>query len=182
MQLSDYKQNFEQAVAFLKEDIAGLRTGRASVAMVEDISVEAYGTRQPIKAIASITISDAKTLMIDPWNKSMLGNVERGIRDSGLGVNPVNDGRGIRVTLPELTSERRVELAKILHQKLEQARVAVRQIREEIKSAIIAAEKDGAMSEDDRYRMQDDLEKMVKEYTEEVRVIGEKKETEISTV
>jgi ribosome recycling factor len=182
MNISDFKPEFAKSIDYLKQDITGLRTGRASTAMVEDVQVEAYGTRQPLKAVASITVADPKTLNVDPWDKSLLAAVEKGLRDSGLGINPVNDGRLIRLCLPELTVERRQELAKILHQKLENARIAVRKIREEARDKIIEAEKDGGATEDEKYRLQDELDKIVKEYNEQIKDIGEKKENEINTV
>lgn len=182
MQLQTFSPDFVGVVAFLKSDIAQLRTGRASVAMVEDIVVDAYGARQPLKATATIMIADPKSLTIEPWDKSLLQAVEKGIRDSGLGVNPVNDGRFIRVVLPELTSERRVELVKVLHQKLEHARISVRKVREEVRELIAGEEKDKTISEDDKFRLQEELEKMVKSYNEEIQKIGEAKEKEITTV
>lgn len=182
MNITEYKVEFNKVIDFLKNDITGLRTGRASTAMVEDISVEAYGTRQPLKAVASISVADPKTLNVEPWDKGLLGAVEKGIRDSGLGINPVNDGRLIRLILPELTVERRTELAKILHTKLENARISVRGVREEARNIITESEKDGSISEDEKYRMQEDLDKMVKEYNEQIKDIGEKKEAEINTI
>ena len=118
MQISEFKGDFDKVIEFLKTDILGLRTGRASSAIVEDIMVEAYGTRQSIKSVASITISDAKTVNIEPWDKSILAALEKAIRDSSLGINPVNTGVQIRLFLPELTTERRQELIKVLHQKM----------------------------------------------------------------
>ncbi len=182
MNITDFKPDFKAVIDFLKSDIAGLRTGRASTAMVENILVEAYGTKQPLKASASIIVSDAKTLTIDPWDKSLLGAVEKGIRESSLGINPMNDGRIIRLSLPELTSERRQELVKVLNQKLEQARISIRKVREEVRELIAAEEKDKAISEDDKFRLQDEVEKMVKEFNEEVKAVGDAKESEITTV
>ena len=121
--------SFNEALVYLKQDISALRTGRATPVLVEDISIEAYGTRQPLKAVASISVADAKTLNIEPWDKSLMSTVEAGIRNSQLGINPVNDGKLIRLSLPMLTQDRRNELVKILHQKLEAARIALRKIR-----------------------------------------------------
>jgi ribosome recycling factor len=182
MNINDFKPEFNKAIDFLKQDISGLRTGRASTAMVEDISVEAYGTRQPLKAVASISIADPKTLNVDPWDKGLLSAVEKGIRDSGLGINPVNDGRLIRLILPELTVERRAELTKILHQKLENARISVRQIREDVRNIINEGEKEGEVTEDEKFRLQEELDKLVKEYNEQIKSVGEKKETEINGI
>ena len=182
MNINDFKPEFAKAIEFLKSDIAGLRTGRASTAMVEGVLVEAYGTKQPLKAVASISVADPKTLNIEPWDKSLMAAVEKGLRDSGLGINPINDGRLIRLSLPELTVERRAELAKVLNQKLEQARIAVRKIREDARALIIQLEKDNELNEDDKFRLFEELEKMVKDFNEQVKTVGEKKEQEISTV
>ncbi|MBI5729298.1 MAG: ribosome recycling factor [Candidatus Magasanikbacteria bacterium] len=182
MNIQDSKGEFVKVVEFLKADITQLRTGRASTAMVDAITVEAYGSRQPLKAVGTIMVADPKTLTIEPWDKGLLAAVEKGIRDSGLGINPVNDGRLIRLNLPELTSERRVELIKVLHQKLEQARISVRKIREDVRTLIASEEKDKSISEDDKFRQQEDLEKLVKSYNEEIQKIGESKEKEITTV
>lgn len=182
MNLYEHKTKFTDVIEFLKTDIAALRTGRASAAMVENIFVDAYGSSQPLKAVASISISDAKTVVLEPWDKSLLSAVEKGVRDSGLGINPVNDGKIIRLSLPDLTSERRQELTKILHQKLEQARISIRQVREEIREKINQEEKDKVIAEDQKFRLQEDLEKMVKEFNEEVKKIGEQKEEEIMKV
>lgn len=182
MNTLDYKEQFEKCAEFFKSDIASLRTGRANTAMVEDVTVEAYGTRQPIKAVASISIADAKTLNVEPWDKGLLSAVEKGIRDSSLGINPVNDGRLIRVILPDLTSERRTELLKVLRQKEEHAKISVRKVREEVRDLILEAEKNKDISEDDRYKLQENLEEMVKDYNTKIEDIAKKKEEEIQTV
>ncbi len=182
MNLNTFKPEFDKAIEFLKTDIAGLRTGRASTVLVENVMVEAYGTKQPLKAVASVSVADPKTLNVEPWDKSLLAAVEKGIRDSGIGINPINDGRLIRVCLPELTVERRAELVKVLHQKLENARISVRKNREEVKNMIIDEEKNKSISEDERYHLQDQLEEMVKKCSEEIKVIGENKESEITNI
>lgn len=177
-----YKDSFNEALNYLKQDISALRTGRATPALVEDISIEVYGTCQPLKAVASISVADAKTLNIEPWDKSLMPAVEAGIRNSQLGINPVNDGKLIRLPLPTLTQERRNELVKVLHQKLEAARIALRKIREEVREKIDKAEKNKEVSEDEKFKFQDGVEKIVKEYNEKVKVVGEEKEREILTV
>ncbi|MDD2656438.1 MAG: ribosome recycling factor [Patescibacteria group bacterium] len=173
---------FEKSIEFLRQDISSLRTGRATPALVEDIIVEAYGTKQPLKAVASISVADAKTINVDPWDKSLSQAVEIAIRNSDVGINPVNDGKLIRLPLPDLNAERRQELIKVLHKKLEQARVSLRKIREDIRSEIDKAEKAKTISEDEKFNEQDDLEKLVKEYNDKVREIGEEKEKEITTI
>lgn len=177
-----HKEEFDRAIEHLKQDITGLRTGRATPAIVEDVVVEAYGARQPLKSLASISVADAKTLTVQPWDKSVLQAIETGIRNSDVGVSPVNDGTLIRLSLPDLTTERRQELIKVLHQKLEAARIALRKIREEIRDQIQKAESNSEISEDEKFMMQDELENIVKEYNEKVKTIGAEKEKEVLTV
>lgn len=182
MQISDFKGDFGSVINFFKDDISGLRTGRASAAIAEDISVEAYGAHQPLKSLASINVPDAKTVNIEPWDKSILAAIEKAIRDSGLGINPVNTGSQIRLFLPELTSERRQELIKVLRQKEESARIAIRKVREDVKEMVKSAENGKEITEDEKYRLEEDLDKTVKEYNDKIKEIAEKKETEINTI
>ena len=176
------KEEFSKAIEHLKHDISSLRTGRATPALVEDVQVEAYGVKQPLKAVASISVQDAKTLVVSPWDKSVLQAIEAAIRLSPIGLNPVNDGKIIRLPLPELSQERRQDLIKVLHQKLEASRVAVRQIREDVRKEIDSQEKNKEISEDDKYKFQDDLEKLVKEFNDKIKLVGEEKEREITTI
>ncbi len=180
--LEMYKGDFSAVVEHLKLDISSLRTGRATPAIIEDIPIEAYGGRQALKAVASIGVADAKTLTVDPWDKGLMMAVETGLRNSPLGISPVNDGKLIRLSLPDLTHERRADLIKVLHQKLEGARISFRQVREDVRSAIDKAYKDKELAEDEKFSLQDELERMVKEYNETIRVIGEEKEKEIQTI
>lgn len=180
--VGQYKAEFDQAIDFLKKDISSLRTGRATPALVEDIIIEAYGTKQPLKAVASISVADAKTLNIEPWDKSVMQAVEVGIRNSSLGISPVNDGKLIRLPLPTLTHERRAELIKVLHQKLEGARIAMRKIREDIRAMVEMEFESKNISEDEKFTYFDEVEKLIKEYNEKIKVIGEEKEKEITTI
>jgi len=175
-------ESFEKALDFLRQEISSLRTGRATPALVEDIFVEAYGTKQPLKAVASISVADAKTINVDPWDKGLVQAVETAIRNSDLGISPVNDGKLIRLPLPDLNAERRQELIKVLHKKLEQARIALRKIREDVRAEIDKQEKVKTISEDEKFNEQDDLEMIVKDFNDKVRVIGEDKEKEITTI
>jgi len=177
-----HKEQFDKTIEHLKNEIAGLRTGRATPVIVEDVTVEAYGTKQMLKGLASISVLDAKTLAVEPWDKGVISAIETGIRNSNLGLSPVNDGIVIRLSLPELTKERRQELIKVLHHKLEDARIAIRKIREEARKEIDAAEDAKEISEDERFTQYDNIEKMVKEYNDTVRQIGEDKEKEITTI
>ncbi len=180
--IDQHKENFEKAIFHFKEDITSLRTGRATPALVEDIIVDAYGTKQPMKAVASISVQDAKTIVIEPWDKSLIQAVDKAICNSQLGINPVNDGKLIRLPLPDLTQDRRQELIKVLHQKSEGARVALRKIREDVRDEIDNKFKNKEMSEDEKYKNQEDLDELVKNYNEKIKEIGEEKEKEITTI
>jgi len=177
-----YQENFDKTIEHLKSEISSLRTGRATPAIVEDLPVEAYGTKQPLKSLASISVADAKTINVQPWDKSVLQSIETSVRNSDLGLNPVNDGVLIRLILPDLTTDRRSELIKVLHNKLEQARIAIRKIREEARDEIAKAEKDKSISEDEKYTYQESVDKIVKEYNDKIKIIGDEKEVEITTV
>ena len=176
------REHFDKTLEHLKKEIQGLRTGRATPALVEDIIVDAYGVKQPLKTVASISVADAKTLNIEPWDKSLIQSIDSAIQNSNLGINPVNDGKLLRLPLPDLTQDRRKELIKVLHQKLEAARISIRQIREEARKAIEKAEKDKIISEDERYKEVDELEEITKEYNEKIKVMGTEKEVEVNTV
>ena len=176
------KGDFEKTISHFRQEITSLRTGRATPALVEDIAVDSYGAKQPMKAVASISVQDAKTIVVDPWDKNLIQAVETAIRNSQLGINPVNDGKVIRLPLPDLTQERRQELIKVLHQKTESARVSIRKIREDIRDEIDKQFKTSEIGEDDKYKLQEELDKVVKERNEKVKAIGEDKEKEITTV
>ena len=180
--ITQYKELFDKSMEHLRSEISGLRTGRATPALVEDIVVEAYGVKQPLKTVASISVADAKTLTVDPWDKGLIQAVEIAINNSQVGINPVNDGKLIRLPLPELTKERREELIKVLHQKLEQARISIRKIREYVRNKIEKSEKDKEIGEDEKYKMQDELDTLVKEYNEMIKDVGDKKEKEVTTI
>ncbi len=177
-----YKEQIHKSIEHLKQDISSLRTGRATSALVEDIMIEAYGMKQPLKALASISVLDAKTLAIEPWDKSIVSAVDTGLRMSDLGINPVNDGKMIRLPLPELSQERRQELIKVLHTKLESGRIVIRKIREEAREDVDLQEEHGSISEDQKYKIHEEIEKVVKEANEKIKEIGEEKEKEILKV
>jgi len=176
------QEKFDKTIEHLKSEISSLRTGRATPAIVEDLTVEAYGSKQALKGLASISVADAKTINVQPWDKGVLQNIETAIRNSDLGLNPVNDGVMIRLILPDLTTDRRSELIKVLHNKLEQARIVIRKIREEVREEIAKAEKDKTISEDEKYTYQEGVDKVVKEYNDTIKIIGDEKEKEIYTV
>ena len=182
MNLEQQKPDFEKILAFLKSELASLRGTRATPALVEHVAVESYGMKQPLKALASIAVVDPKTLTIEPWDKAIMKDIEKAIQVAGIGVNPVNEGKLIRIVLPPLTEESRKELVKIVHNHLEDARGGVRAIREKLRQQIIDSEKKKEMSEDEKYKQLEKLDKMVAEYNEQVKKIGELKEKEVLTV
>ncbi len=182
MHIENYKEQFAKTIEHLKAELSSLRTGRATPALVEDLTVEAYGVKQQLKALASISVLDAKTLAIEPWDKSIIQAIETAINSSQLGINPVNDGKLLRLPLPELTQDRRAELIKVLSQKLEASRISIRQIRDDAKKEIEQQEKDKEITEDQRYKYLEELDKAVKEYNDKVKEIGEEKEKEINTI
>ncbi len=176
------REDFEKAVDHFAGEAAKLRTGRANPALVEGLMVDYYGTRTPLKQMASITVPEARQIAISPWDKGSLALIESAIRESDLGLNPVNDGQLLRITLPALTEERRRDLVKALNSRAEEGRIAIRTIREEIWKEIQEMEKEGMIGEDDKFSGKDELQKIVDEYNAKIESLREKKEEEILTV
>jgi ribosome recycling factor len=182
MTLDEYKQQFDQTVAFLQRELGAIRTGRATPALIEDVMVEIYGAKMTVRQIASIAAPDARSLVVDPWDKSVIKDLEKGIRLAQPSLNPVSDGKSLRIPMPPLTEEARRDLTKTIGQKVEQAKQGLRKVRDEARSSIIAAERAKELSEDDRYRLQKKLDDMSEEYTAKIRAVGEKKAVEVMTV
>src|SRR5690606_30388379 len=147
--LAGLKTRMQKSITSLRDELAGLRTGRASSSLLEPVVVEAYGTRMPLNQVATVTVPEPRLLSVQVWDRSMASAVEKAIRDSGLGLNPASEGAVIRVPIPELNEERRRELTKVAHNYAEQARIAVRHIRKDGMDALKKAEKDGAISQDE---------------------------------
>ncbi len=177
--LNQKKPNFEGAFNFYKSDIATIRTGRATPALVEDVLVDYYGQKMRVKELATITAPEPRSLLIQPWDKGAVEPISGAIRKSEIGLSPVVDGQSIRLNIPSLTEERRKEFIKLLKQKTEEARVKVRKIREEIWDKIQDMEKNGEIREDDKFKGKDDLQKMVDEYNKKFEELEKKKETEL---
>lgn len=176
------KQQFEKIIDHLKQELSSLRIGRASAGLVENISVESYGSKMPISHIASITIPDVKTVAIQPWDKSNMASIEKAIRDSNLGLNPVNDGILIRLNIPPMTEERRKEMVKLVGQFEEQAKVSMRNIREEILKEAKKQEDNNQMTSDDIIDFKVALQEEVDKFNEQVKGIASAKEKDILTV
>jgi len=180
--LKDAEKRMKKAVEVLKGEFAGLRTGRASTVLVEDIKVDYYGSTMTIKQIAQISVPEANQIVIQPWDASVVPNIEKAIRESDLGVQPQRDGNVIRIILPPLTEERRRELVKKAGKLAEQARIAIRNVRHEIMKELDKLKKEGGYSEDDIKRAKDELQKITDRFVKEVDNLLSKKEEEILTI
>ncbi len=180
--LKDAEARMKGAIHSLEEDLNGIRTGRASPALVEKLMVEYYGTPTPLYQMATINVPEAQLITIKPFDKTSLRNIEKAIQTSELGLNPNNDGTIIRLSLPPLTQERRKELVKIVHHRLEEAKVALRNIRRSSIDDIRDFEKESLISEDDSHRGQDEMQKLIDRYTEQVDAVGKRKEQDIMAV
>ncbi|MBI2551262.1 ribosome recycling factor [Candidatus Uhrbacteria bacterium] len=166
----------------LHKELSALRTGRASPALVENIAVEAYGSMMDVKSVASISTTDAKTLIITPWDKTVIQAIEKAIRDADIGVSPAVDGSVIRISVPQMTEETRKKLSKIVNEKAEEAKIGVRQVREKAREEIVKQEKEKAIGEDDKFKMLDEMDILTKEYTGKVEEMVDRKTEEIMTV
>jgi len=180
--LDNYKPDFGKTLDILKDDLLTLRVGRANPLMVENILVEAYGTKTPIKQLASITVPEARTILIQPWDKTVTKDMEKAIIEANIGISPVNEGAQIRLTISPLTGESRKELTKSVGEKVEKARIAIRQIRDKAREEIVKQEKNKELTEDDRYDLQKKLDDLVKDYNDQIKGAGEAKEKEIMTL
>jgi len=161
--IADIEQRMNGAVEALKREFAGLRTGRASAALLEPITVDAYASRMPLNQVGTVGVPDPRMLTVQVWDNSLVGAVEKSIRDSGLGLNPQTEGNLVRVPIPELTEERRVELTKIANKYAEQARVAARNVRRDGMDNLKRMEKDGKISQDDQRQWSQDIQKLTDE-------------------
>jgi ribosome recycling factor len=180
--LKDAESRMHQSTAVLKGDLAGIRTGRANPALIEKLHVEYYGTETPLLQLASISVPEPRSLLIKPFDPTTLKGIEKAIQASDLGLTPNNDGRQIRLNLPPLNEERRRELVKHVHHRLEETRVAIRNIRRDAVKDMKEAETEKLASEDDVRRGEDELQKMTEKLMDEVDALGRTKEQEILEV
>jgi ribosome recycling factor len=180
--LADLKTRMQKSITSLRDELAGLRTGRASASLLEPVTVEAYGSRMPLNQVATVTVPEPRMLSVQVWDRSMANAVEKAIRDSGLGLNPMGEGQIIRVPLPELNEQRRKELAKVAHNYAEAARVAVRHIRRDGMDSLKKAEKDGDLSQDDARAQADLVQKATDAAVAEIDQVVATKEAEIMQV
>jgi len=175
-------EEMDKAIKHFRHAIANIRTGRANPGMVEDIKILCYGgsSELKLKELASISTPDALQIVIQPWDKSTITDIEKGLLNSELGINPQNDGEIIRLRLPEMSSERREELKKLLHKRLEDCKIAIRNIRKDAHNYIRDAQREKKISEDFSKRLNDDLQKITDKFTEQANQVSAKKEQEIS--
>ena len=178
----ELEKRMQGAMDSLKKEFAGLRTGRASVNLLDPVIVEAYGQRMPLNQVGTVSAPEPRLLTVSVWDKSLVTPTAKAIRDAGLGLNPQPDGQLIRIPLPELTTERRNELAKLAHKYAEQGRVAVRNVRRDGMEALKKAEKDHKISQDEHRQKSDEVQKLTDRYVKQVDELLAHKEKEIKTV
>ena len=178
----DTLSRMDKAVEVLKKDFSGLRTGRASTALLDGLMVEAYGAMTPLVQIGTVSVPESRMLSVQVWDRSMVKSVEKAIRDAGLGLNPMNDGQVIRIPIPPLSEERRIELTKIAAKYTEQGRVAVRNIRRDAMDKFKAQKKKSEITEDDLKIIEKDLQKLTDDYIKEVERIADEKEKELMEI
>lgn len=180
--LDNYSTKMEKTVSVLKEDLNTVRAGRANAAILDKVSVNYYGTQTPLKSVANISVPDPRTLMITPFDPSSIADIEKAINEANLGLNPSNDGKAIRLVVPQLTEERRKELTKATKKMGEEAKVAVRNIRRDVNEAAKKAEKNGDMTEDDLKGTLDDVQKSTDKFIKTIDEMIAKKDKEIMEV
>jgi len=176
------EEKMKKTLANLKDGFASLRTGRASAALFDKLRVDYYGEKSPLNQVANISVPEARLIVIQPWDKNLIGEIEKAIRSSELSLNPSNDGKVIRISVPPLTEERRKELVKLAKNQAEQSRVAVRNIRRDGNDELKKMLKDASITEDDESKGIADLQKLTDSYIEKVNQVLEEKEKEIMEV
>lgn len=177
---SHFKKQLQGVEEWLGNEYLGVRTGRATPAILDGVSVEAYGARTPLKHAASISIEDAKTIRVAPYDKSQIKAMEKAVMEANLGLSVSSDDQGLRISFPDLTSERRQALVKVTREKLEQARVSVRSERDEVWGDIQSKEREGTIAEDEKFRLKDEMQKYVDAANQKLEAHAARKEEEIS--
>jgi len=178
----DKKEDLENGINFFVKDIKSLRTGRASTSILDIVQVESYGVKNPINAVANISINNDNSILISPWDKNVIKEIEKAIVNSNLGLGVVNEGDKIRLTIPKITEENRLSLVKELNEKQEKARIIIRKVRDEIKTNIEKAEKSKEIGEDEKFQFIKELDEEIKRKNTELQEIRDKKEKEIMTI
>lgn len=180
--INKIKPQLEKTIEYLKNELAGLQVGRATPSLLENLEIEAYDQKMPLKDLAVIQTPEPRLIVIRPWDKEIVKNIESAIRKSNLKLSPITEGNFIRLTIPPLSEERRKEIVKILQEKVEECRISIRRHREDVWQEIQSLEKIKEISEDDKFKAKDELQKMIDEYNKKIEDIKKKKESEIMTV
>ncbi len=180
--LRESQSKMSKSIEVLEHDLGAIRTGRASPSLVEHLSVDYYGTPTPLNQLASISVQEAKVIMIQPWDKQAMSDVERAIMKSDLGLTPNNDGASIRLNIPPLTEERRRDLAKVVRKRVEDGKVAIRNVRRDGVEGLRALEKNKEISQDEQRRAQDQVQKLTDTYCGKADEVGARKEAELMEV
>lgn len=177
-----FKPEFDRAILYLKKGLASINTGRADPAVVQQIKVNAYNSWMTLQELASITVPEARVLFITPWDKSVAKEILKALKDTNLNFQIIPEADNIRLIAPQLTEESRKEYVKMVGKKVEQTRITVRQLRDKIKEKIIVRESEKDISEDEKFKLQKELDELTQEYTKEANAIGENKTKEILTI
>ncbi|MEX0616966.1 MAG: ribosome recycling factor [Candidatus Woykebacteria bacterium] len=180
--ISDTKQKMQKALEHLRSELSSVRTGRANPGLVEQLKVEAYGSTMPLRDLSSINAPEPRLLIVQPWDAGNTAPIVKALRDSGLGLNPAEENNVIRVPIPALTEERRRELVKVVHEKVEDSKVAVRGVRREVMEKLEKDEKGSLISKDERHRYEGEVQKAVDEVIKEIDQTLKFKETELSQI
>lgn len=180
--LKDAAEKMDKAIVVLKEELSGVRTGRATPALLSRLTMDYYGTQVPIQQMASFSVPEPRTLVIQPFDKSAIGAIEKAVMQSDIGITPSNDGNVIRLSFPPLTEERRKELIKVVHHRAEEGRVAVRNVRRHSKEALEKLEHEGAISEDDLVRSEKELQKLTDKHVAAIDEVLGHKEQELKEI
>lgn len=182
MEMSELKTQLDSAVDSLREELAQVRTGRANTSILDAVKVDAYDSKMSIQEVAAITVPDATTIIISPWDKSLIDNIAKAIRESSIKVDPVVEGDRVRISFPGLTEERRKEFSKLVSDEVEECRQQIRRIRQKAMKDVDNAFEEKEISEDVKFDTREEIEDIIKDYNDKVEEIGEKKTKEIMTV
>ena len=179
---TNFKEKASEAKQFLVRELASIQTGRASTQMIENLNVDSYGSKVPLKQLATLSVIDPRTITISPWDKGNLSGIEKAIAESGLGLSSNNDGSAVRVSVPQLTEERRIELAKLAGKSLEEAKISLRNHRREVMDSIESKFKDKEIGEDEKIRFGKELQELFDTENKGLEEMADKKESEIKSI
>lgn len=180
--LKDCEDRMKKSMDVVHHELSTIRTGKASPALVENISIDAYGSQMRLKEVAGISTPEPRTILIQPWDVGQIPSIEKGIQNSGLGIQPNNDGKVIRINLPDLTEERRMELTKVVKKASEEGKVSLRNIRRDMNAAIQKMQKDSAITEDEKFKAEKKVQEKTDQYIHQIDELLKNKEKEILTV